>query len=144
MITVRSELNFLNGYMAAYDCRSVQARSALRAQESYPLPLRDDNSSEFRALCKRLGISVVTMSGTESETLPTLRPSLHFSPFLFITTDAGMNMSTSCLEPEPAGLGLVFSNGEETQKVWFGFRSLAASSSRLEWLANLLALYMLR
>ena len=116
----------------------------MRAQQSYPLPLRDDNSSEFRALCTRLGISVVTMSGAESETPPTLRPSLHFSPFLLITTDAGLNMSTSCLQPEPAGLGLVFSDGEETQKVWFGFRSLAASSSLLEWLAKLLALYMLR
>ena len=68
-----------------------------------------------------------------------LRPSLQYSPFLFVTTDAHME-HTSGLQPAGAGLGRVFSDGVEVQHVSVGFWCIAASSSILEWLSKFLAL----
>ena len=57
--------------------------------------------------CVRLGFHVVTMSGKADQPKPSLHPSLHFPPLLFVIAVFSADTSTTSLEPEIAGLGIV-------------------------------------
>ena len=73
-----------------------------------------------------------------------LPSSLVREPVLFVTTDAGHAPGDLRVMQEKGGLGIVFSSGIKVQhRVSLGIRCAAGSSTVLEWLAKILALWML-
>ena len=143
-LPVRSELNFLSGFLSALDCRSVLTRSVLREQLRCPLPGRNDDGSVFRRLCAKYSIS--------SERPPHVFPVVDLdlplclvrASVLFVTTDAGHEMGDSNAILERGGLGIIFSGGGRVQhRIVLGIRCAAGSSTVLEWLAKIIALWIL-
>ena len=143
-LPVRSELNFPSGFLYALDCRSALTRTVLREQLQRPLPGANDDCSIFRLLCLKYQVNVGAPPHVRPAVDLSLPSSLVREPVLFVTTDAGHAPGDLRVLREKGGLGIVFSSGIKVQHwVSLGIRCAAGSSTVLEWLAKILALWML-
>ena len=93
-MVVLSHLNFMHGYATAFDCRSVHARTVLRARYLALVPSCNDDASVFRRLCHHFGVNFRAVSELPGGCLPEVRPSLLYYAFLFVTTDAGLEQGS--------------------------------------------------
>ena len=95
--------------------------------------------------CTEHGVGIQTALELAHGSTPlALRASLLLADTLYVTTDAGWDITEGLLQPEYAGVGIVVTDGIECQEFIFGVVATAVSSSALEWLARLLAMLMLQ
>ena len=143
MVVTRAEINFVQGYLEALDCRNTHTRTVLRAQICHPLPLGQDDASQFDSVLHRLGAKVLPMSEMDTGEAPKLDRRLLEAPTLYVTTDAGHDPPVTLLGAERGGLGIVIASSEFMQIISFGMSLTAGSSSPLEWLAKLMGMLLL-
>ena len=143
-LQVRSELNFLSRFLSALDCRSALTRTVLREQLQRPLPGANDDCTIFRRVCLKYQVSVGAPPHVRPAVDLSLPSSLVLEPVLGVTTDAGHAPGDLRVMKEKGGLGIIFSSGIKVQhRVCLGIWCAAGSSTVLEWLAKILALWML-
>ena len=142
-IRTRSDLLFLLGYHEALDGRNTTVRVLLQYQTSYPLPRGDDDASQAGRLLAQYGISCEPPSSLPNASLPELMPALMSSSHLFVVTDGGLHQGVIGTA-QGTGIGILITNGIQVQEITWGFLSVAASASALEWLGKLIAVYLCR
>ena len=122
----------------------TQAWRPLTQNRRCRLPGRNDDGSVFRRLCVKYSIS--------SERPPHVFPVVDLdlplclvrASVLFVTTDGGHGMADSDAILERGGLEIIFSGGGRVQhRIVLGIRCAARSSTVLEWLAKIIALWIL-
>jgi hypothetical protein len=148
-LIVRSQLAFIQGYCEAFDCRDTLARTVMREQVHQPFSVAQNDHQVMESLCFKYGLTFRPFEELCSHSFPPLTPlipQLSRSAYLFVTTDAGQDLPAEPLEglvAGKAGLGIDIRNGEGINQQWsFGFTTLGASSTDLEWFAKLIALFL--
>lgn len=143
-ISIRCDLNFLQGYILALSCRSVFVRRVLQLQATTPLPHGQDDASHFHRLLSLYNITPLPFP-TQDLSLPLIPPSLLSSPVLYITTDAGLEVPGTPLQACRAGLGVVIADSNlRSHHLRWGLSTVCASSTHIEWLARLCVLFLLK
>ena len=148
-LRIRTAVNFVMGFLKAWDCRSVFTRTLLREQSHHCLPCGGDDYSRFRDFLSFLGVDLES-PGQVGESLPVIPNWILSAREVFVTTDASLTQRMSggtrrLVGNQVAGLGIVCSSsdGASFSLAW-KLEVAGCSSTHMEWLAKLSALCLLR
>ena len=152
LLSVCGKLNFLHGYLEAFKGRNALVRRVLHLQWGAPLPLLNDDADLVQRLCQELGLQWGVGADTLLEGMGglRLRDDILATTEVFVTTDAGHEPSSRMtMRREPGGggggLGLVFVTVCDWRHAFsWGIPVVLGCNTHLEWLANLLALLLVR
>jgi hypothetical protein len=118
----------------------------MRGQASSPLPCGRDDFSVAQAIGIQHHLSSEFPTYLSGAPLPQILPLLLQCATLYVTTDASLQLANAePLAPGRGGIGIHISNGFQLcQEISWGVSAIAASSTTLEWLGKLAAVWLLR
>jgi ribonuclease HI len=144
-LIVRSHLLFVLGYFESLDGRNLLCRDLLREQRANVLPKGEDDFSAIQRVCAFHGLSLHIPLHLQSTPIPPLSTQFHSSAYLYVTTDASLQQNQQTpLGPSPGGIGILITDGLCKQEICWGLETLASSSTALEWLGKLMAIWILK